>query len=162
MLKKVGCFCLDVCEIYLPAAAFLIMFSVFVLEIFCRYFLNYPFTWAYEVTVFGFIWTVMLGAAFATRTGAHVMFDMIYEKMPPKRRLYMRIVGNTVLAVGFTITIPSSYQYIQFMAFEKSSVLQIPFNLGFFPYLPFLLIVIGRAVYHIGVDVRKLRTGGGL
>lgn len=160
MLKKIACFGLDVVEIYLPAAAFLIMFSVFVLEIFCRYFLNYPLTWAYEVTVFGFIWTAILGAAFATRTGAHVMFDMIYEKMSPKKQLYMRVLGNAVLAVGFAVTVPASYQYIKFMAFEKSSVLQIPFHLGFAPYLPFLLIVIGRAVYQIGVDVRKLTTGG--
>ena len=160
MLKKMGCFLLDLCEIYIPATAFLIMFTVFVLEIFCRYFFNYPLTWAYEVTVFGFIWTVILGAAYATRSGAHVMFDLLYEKQSPQVQRYMRMVGNAVLAVGFSITVPASYQFIKFMAFEKSSVLRIPFHLGYAPYLPFLLIVVGRAVYNVVNDVRVACKGG--
>ena len=162
MLKKMGCFLLDLCEIYIPATAFLIMFTVFVLEIFCHYFFNYPLTWAYEVTVFGFIWTVILGAAYATRSGAHVMFDLLYEKQSPQVQRYMRIVGNAVLAVGFSITIPTSYQFIKFMAFEKSSVLRIPFHIGYAPYLAFWLIVVGRAIYNIAQDMRVASKGAKL
>ena len=158
-IKKVGSLLLDVCEIYIPACAFLIMFCAFVLEIFCRYFLNHPLIWTYEVTVFGFIWTVILGAAYATRSGAHVMFDLLYEKQSPTGQRYMRIVGNAVLAVGFSITLPASYQFIKFMAFEKSSVLKIPFHFGYAPYLAFLLIVVGRAIYNIAQDVRVASKG---
>ncbi len=158
-IKKVGSLLLDVCEIYIPACAFLIMFCAFVLEIFCRYFLNHPLIWTYEVTVFGFIWTVILGAAYATRSGAHVMFDLLYEKQSPTGQRYMRIVGNAVLAVGFSITLPASYQFIKFMAFEKSSVLKIPFHFGYAPYLAFLLIVVGRAIYNIAQDVRVTSKG---
>ena len=158
-IKKVGSLLLDICEIYIPAIAFLIMFSVFVLEIFCRYFFNYPLTWAYEVTVFGFIWTVILGAAYATRSGAHVMFDLLYEKQSPTGQRYMRMIGNAVLAIGFSLTIPASYQFIKFMAFEKSSVLKIPFHFGYAPYLAFLLIVVGRAVSNIAQDARAASKG---
>ena len=85
--KKTGSFLLDLFEIYIPSVAFSIMFVVFVLQIFFRYFLNRPLTWPYEVTIFGFIWTAILGACFARRYGVHVVFGLIYDKMSPKIRL---------------------------------------------------------------------------
>ena len=45
-LKKLGLVLRDVVEIYIPVTSFVIMFLVFILQIFCRYVLRQPLQWA--------------------------------------------------------------------------------------------------------------------
>ena len=52
-MKKIGKFLQNCVELYIPIAAFLIMFSVFVIQIVARYVFKNPVQWAYEVTVMG-------------------------------------------------------------------------------------------------------------
>ena len=117
LLKKTGVFLLDLFEIYIPSVAFSIMFVVFVLQIFFRYFLNHPLTWPYEMTIFAFIWTAVLGACFARRHAVHVVFGLIYDKVSPKTQLLFRLIGNGLIFAAFLIALQPSYEQVQFMAF---------------------------------------------
>ncbi len=58
---------LDIIEIYIPMTTFTIMFLVFVIEIFSRYFLNHPISWSYEISQLTYVWTAILGACYTTR-----------------------------------------------------------------------------------------------
>lgn len=159
LFKKTGTFLLDLFEIYIPSVAFSIMFVVFVLQIFFRYFLNHPLTWPYEVTIFAFIWTAILGACFARRHNAHVVFGLIYDKMSPKMQLIFRLIGNGLIFVAFCLALKPSYEQVMFMAFKKSTVLKIPFHIAFFPYVVFVVLILGHTLYDLVIDVRKLLKG---
>jgi len=128
------------------------------LEIFYRYFLV-PLTWTLEFTLIAFIWVTLLGACFAQRDSSHVMFTMIYDKVKPKTQVWMRIVGNTLVFIAFSISLYPTYRYINFMSFKKSDVLKIPMNIAFSPYIVFLIIIIGRLGYDIITDFKKLNRG---
>jgi len=128
------------------------------LEIFYRYFLV-PLTWTLEFTLIAFIWVTLLGACFAQRDSSHVMFTMIYDKVKPRTQIWMRIVGNTLVFIAFSISLYPTYRYINFMSFKKSDVLKIPMNIAFSPYIVFLIIIIGRLGYDIITDFRKLNRG---
>jgi TRAP-type C4-dicarboxylate transport system permease small subunit len=128
------------------------------LEIFYRYFLI-PLTWTLEFTLIAFIWVTLLGACFAQRDSSHVMFTMIYDKVKPRTQVWMRIVGNTLVFIAFSISLYPTYRYINFMSFKKSDVLKIPMNIAFSPYIVFLIIMIGRLGYDIITDFRKLNRG---
>ena len=156
LLKKTGGFFLDLFEIYIPSVAFSIMFVVFVLQIFFRYFLNHPLTWPYEMTIFAFIWTAVLGACFARRHAVHVVFGLIYDKVSPKTQLLFRLIGNGLIFAAFLIALQPSYEQIQFMAFKKSTVLKIPFNIAFFPYVVFVILILGHTCYDLIIDGRRL------
>ena len=156
LILRIGQFILDLIEIYIPAVAFSVMFLAFIVNIFYRYFLNNPLTWPYELTIFGFIWTAILGACFARRMKEHVVFGLIYDKLKPKGQLWFRLSSNTVVAAGFAIAFVPTYNYVQFMAFQKSTVLHIPFNIAYFPYVVFSLVIIGRSIYDIVLDMKKL------
>ena len=160
ILKKIGIFLLDLLEIYIPTAAFTIMFVVFVIQIFFRYFLNHPLTWPQEVTIFGFIWTAILGACFAKRHNVHVVFDLIYEARSAQTQLLMRLISNALVVAAFAIALKPSYEYVQFMAFQKSSVLRIPFNIAFFPYVVFVVLIFGRTLYDLVTDIKLFFKGG--
>ena len=156
LYKKTGSFLLDLFEIYIPSVAFSIMFVVFVLQIFFRYFLNRPLIWPYEVTIFGFIWTAILGACFARRHGVHVVFGLIYDKMSPKIQLIFRLIANGLIFAAFCVALKPSYEQVMFMAFKKSTVLKIPFHIAFFPYVVFVVLILGHTIYDLVIDVRKL------
>jgi len=128
------------------------------LEIFYRYFLI-PLTWTLEFTLIAFIWVTLLGACFAQRDSSHVMFTMIYDKVKPRTQIWMRIVGNTLVFMAFSISLYPTYRYINFMSFKKSDVLKIPMNIAFSPYIVFLIIIIGRLGYDIITDFKKLNRG---
>lgn len=128
------------------------------LEIFYRYFLV-PLTWTLEFTLIAFIWVTLLGACFAQRDSSHVMFTMIYEKVKPRTQVWIRIVGNTLVFIAFSISLYPTYRYINFMSFKKSDVLKIPMNIAFSPYMVFLIIIIGRLGYDIITDFKKLNRG---
>ena len=128
------------------------------LEIFYRYFLV-PLTWTLEFTLIAFIWVTLLGACFAQRDSSHVMFTMIYDRVKLRTQIWMRIVGNTLLFIAFSISLYPTYRYINFMSFKKSDVLKIPMNIAFSPYIVFLIIMIGRLGYDIITDFKKLNRG---
>lgn len=158
LLKRSGSFLLDLLEIYLPTLSFVVLFVVFILQVFYRYFLNNPLTWPPEIISIAFIWTTVLGACYAHRKADHVNFSLLYDRLPPLWQLIFRLIGNSFIAVAFIIALKPTYDYIIFMGFKKSTVLKIPFDYISFPYLIFLLIITGRMLYAIVVDVRLLMT----
>ncbi len=156
--KRMGSFILNFFEIYLSSTTFLLLFIVFLLQIFYRYFLV-PLTWPLEFILIDFIWLTLLGACFAQRDSSHVMFTMTYDAVKPRTQIWMRIVGNTLVFIAFSISLYPSYRYVSFMSFKKSDVLKIPMNIAFSPYIVFLVIMIGRLGYDIITDFKKLYKG---
>ncbi len=158
IFRKSGPFILDLLELYIPAVSFTLLFIVFMVQVFFRYFLV-PLTWPLEFTLIAFIWLTLFGACYAKRHSSHVIFTLIYDKAKPKTQLGMRIAGNTLLFISFCIALYPSYRYVAFMSFKKSNVLKIPMNIAFSPFLFFLVIMSVRIGYDIYVDFKKLFKG---
>ncbi len=155
-MKRAGAIILDTLEIYIPTLAFTVMFVVFILQVFFRYFLNNPLTWPPEIISLTFIWTTVLGACYAQRTGEHVAFSLLYDNVSAKLQLAMRLIGNGLIAIIFLIALKPSFDYVQFMSFRSSIVLKIPFSVIFFPFVIFLILIIGRMSYAVYVDIKRL------
>lgn len=159
LLKKIGIFLLDLFEVYIPSVAFSIMFVVFVVQIFFRYFLNSPLTWPYEVTIFAFIWTAILGACFARRKGVHVAFGLVYDYVSPTTQFIFRLIANGLILFAFLVALKPSYEQVMFMAFKKSTVLKIPFHIAYSPYVVFVVLIIGHTLYDLILDITKFLNG---
>jgi TRAP-type mannitol/chloroaromatic compound transport system permease small subunit len=57
-----------------------------VVEVFMRYAMNAPTSWALDVTTMSFGALFMLGAAYALLKGAHVRTDMLWEKFSNRKK----------------------------------------------------------------------------
>jgi len=57
-----------------------------VVEVFMRYVMNAPTSWALDVTTMSFGALFMLGAAYALLQGAHVRTDMLWEKFSNRKK----------------------------------------------------------------------------
>ena len=57
-----------------------------VIEVFMRYVMNSPTSWALDVTTMSFGALFMLGAAYTLLKGAHVRTDMLWEKFSDRKK----------------------------------------------------------------------------
>lgn len=152
-LKKVW----DVIEylvaIILPSVAFTVMFVSFCLQIFSRYVLGAQFSWTFEATVVGFLWTVAFGAIWAGRNHEHVSFSLIYDLFGPKGQAILNMIGSIMIMVAFIFVIPAAYEYLEFITIKKTAVLRLSFTML---YAPFLVFIVFSAIYLIRDCVRDI------
>ncbi len=154
--RRLGRMLVDTVEIYIPCISFSVMFLSFILQIFTRYVLNNPLIWTYELTIFGFIWTALLGALYAKRRASHVKFTLLYDMYKPEARIWIRIVGNSLILISFVIGFWPALDYVLFMGFKKSTVLKIPYDIAFFPFVIFMAGMIVRFGIDVWNDVKIL------
>jgi TRAP-type C4-dicarboxylate transport system permease small subunit len=152
---RIGSGLLNFTEIYLPVAIFSCLFVVFMLQVFFRYF-RAPLIWPEEFSNLAYIWTILLGSCYALRDDSHVKFSLVYDQVGPTWQCVMRVIGNLLLFAAFGLAVYPSYKFIVFMGFKKSDALRIPMNLAFSPFLVFLVLILGRLVYKVLVDLNLL------
>lgn len=158
-LGRVLLFLLDVVELYLPMAAFVMLFLLFVINVFYRYALNAPLTWPYELITLGFVWMAVFAATYVRRLGAHVEFTLVYDSLSPLKQRISRILANTAVLFTFVVAIPASLDWVLFMDFKATANLKIPFSIGYFPVVPFLILISGHCIYDLFIDIRGLIRG---
>lgn len=160
-LKKVGKFLQNCVELYIPIAAFLIMFSVFVIQIVARYVFNSPVQWAYEVTVMGYLWMVVFGACYAYRDRSHVTFTLVYDSLPVKGKAVCGFLGNLLMAIAFVAMFLPSCEMIAKMKIQVTSVFKIGLNIVYFPFIPFMIIILLYIIYDMVLEFMVFTGIGG-
>ena len=158
-LMKIGRLLVDIIEVYIPVATFIILFVSFMSQIVARYFFK-PLLWPEELSLICFVWTALLGGLYAKRDNSHVAFSMVYDAVKPDTQRLMRIAGNILMLFAFILAFVPSWEYVSFMSYKKSDVLLIPMNIAFFPFMIFLADMIVRVIIDIFHDVKPSGIGG--
>lgn len=158
-LKSVGRFIVNLIELYIPAIAFSVLFISFMTQIVSRYFFK-PLTWPEELSLLCFCWVALLGGLYAKRTESHVAFTMIYDMFKPKGKAWIRLIGNSLLAIAMIIAVKPCWEYVSAMSYRKSSILGIPLHWAYFPFIVFLIDMIVRLLLDIRHDILEIRKGG--
>ena len=148
---------IEIVEVYVPTVCFAILFMAFITQIFFRYVLNQPLTWTYEITVAAYTWVAILTASYARKTDENVVFGVVYDKVSPKVQIIFRIIGNIFIVTTYAILLYPAYKQIQFSAYRSTSVLKIPLNIVFFPFLIFLILIIFYSIIDIIKDLNKIK-----
>lgn len=143
--KKALKFLLDIVEVYLPMATFAALFVAFILQIASRYVFRHPLVWPYELSQFGYLWTITLGACYASRDDSHIVFSIAYEAASPKVRKIYDIVNYSLTIAFFCLPIPATVKFYQFYMTRYSAVFNFPLGIIYFGFVPFVLITICRS-----------------
>ena len=157
--KSILLFLLDIIELYMPMLAFLTIFICFMLQIVSRYFFT-PLMWPEELALIAFLWVALLGALYAKRHESMVSFSMVYDAVGPVAQFWMRMLGNTLIVVLFSLSFKPTLDYVLFMSFKTSGVLGIPMHLAYSCYIIFLIDIIIRYAMDIVADLRRMAKGG--
>jgi TRAP-type C4-dicarboxylate transport system permease small subunit len=145
-------------EIFIPVFAFSVMFLTFIVQILARYLFKNPFTWAYEVTVICFSWTVILGACYAMRSRSHVVFTLIYDMLSKKKAAITRLLGNLIIVIAFCLLIVPSMKYINFMNFQSTAVFKVKLSWIFAPFVYFLFSIVLYTIEEIVEDIKIITS----
>ncbi|MEQ8968079.1 MAG: TRAP transporter small permease subunit [Azospirillaceae bacterium] len=131
------------------AALFAALFGAFVLQIFMRYVVREPLGWTLEACMIAYVWMVFWAAAFMTRERDHVAFTMIYDGVAPPVRRILALLSALVLGAAFFAALPATYDFISFMALDKTWILKIRFDYVYGVFLAFLIAVAVRQVLRV-------------
>jgi TRAP-type C4-dicarboxylate transport system permease small subunit len=147
-------------EVHMSAAAFGLMFIIFIIQVVFRYVLGNPLAWTHEISVFAFIWTILFGASLARKKHSHVSFGLLYDRMPAGLKRICRIVGDTLISASLLVLLIPSIEYIMFLKDRKSVALRIPFSYVYAPFLLFLLLIVWHSFRDIWYEIFRSEGSG--
>jgi C4-dicarboxylate transporter, DctQ subunit len=122
------------------------MFATFLIQVVFRYLLNLPLGWTVEYVAIAWLWGILFGFAFVVRDEDIIRLDLIYNVVPVWLRRAMDVFANLVAASILAWSLPKAYEYVTFMAIEKTAYMQLRFDLVFSIYIPFVIAVIIRCL----------------
>jgi TRAP-type C4-dicarboxylate transport system permease small subunit len=120
-------------------AAFAVMFAGFVIGIIARYVFNAPISWTNELCVVAFVWVVFWSSDILLKERQHIVFDVLYNMMPPRPRRITAIFVTLSLAVVFIAALPGTLSYIEFLHSRRSTIMHLPMQLVFGCFLIFVV-----------------------
>jgi TRAP-type C4-dicarboxylate transport system permease small subunit len=126
---------------------FLALFLTFLIQIAARFGFNQPLPWSDELAVILYVWVILWACAFVVPEKEHVMFDLVWNSASPATRRVMRMVGHTLVGGLAIAAIPASWEYVHFMAREKTAVLGLSFEWVFLPFVLLLVSLAARSVH---------------
>lgn len=73
-------------------------------QVFSRYILNQPSTFTDEIARFLFIWTGLIGAAYALGLGKHLAIDLLLSRLDnsPEKQRYLKLFINIISLIFIT------------------------------------------------------------
>ncbi len=145
-LARIGAFLRARAE-NLLAAMLAVMFTVFILQIVFRYFLNFPIGWTHEISVIMWLWMVLFGTAFVVRDSEEIRFDIIYGAVSRNWRRAMVVASAAILVVLFSMSLPAVVDYVLFMKVERTAYLKIRFDWLYSIYAIFAVATIVRQLW---------------
>ena len=126
---------------YLSGLGILTMGFILTYEVFVRYVLNSPTVWVQEVSIYLFMWSMLVGAAYTLMKGKHVRIDLLFDRMPHKTQLILDAVTGVFGVIFCAVVTQQAYKMIlSSLKFGKVSatilrvpmwLIQLPLLLGF-------------------------------
>lgn len=83
----------------------IVMTIVVVTEVIRRYIFNSPTIWSFEVTIMLYSFHFMVVAAYTLLHEGHVAIDILYEKLRPRGRTILDVVGYVIFFFPFLLVV---------------------------------------------------------
>lgn len=141
----------------ITSISFLVIFVVFVAQIISRYFFKSSIGWSNEVSILGYMYCMYFGTGRALTADEHVVFSLVYDKLPNIGKLISKLVYNLAMIILLAITISPSYAALMKMT-NVTGVLKMPYKVVFFPYMWMLIETIIRCALYMKTSVDEYKA----
>ena len=134
------------------------MMICILIEVVSRNLLNLPTTWAEEASRLMCVWSVFLGSASAWRRGAHIVINVLLDRLGRRSAAVLRLVVD-ILSLVFLVSVWIGTLYIMKISYpSKTTALEI--SISYF-YLGLFLGVTGMVVFQAANFVHTARVLSG-
>lgn len=155
-LLKIYNFLLFLLEELIPSFALMLIIITLIIQVFMRTVFRISYTSLYELSIWGYIWLLYLGAAYAMRKDEHVRLDIIYEKFPEKIQKIINIIFNGFVAGVFIKLFPDIWEYMWFIRRIRTHTLRWSWTVVFFPFIIFFSLIIIHCLEYIYKDLKVI------
>ena len=132
---------------WVAAALFATMFASFMAQIFSRYVLGAPLSWTLEVCSIAYIWVIFWSCDILLSERQHIIFDVLYQKLPPLPRRAVAIVNTGALGLALLAALPGILDYIAFLGRRKTMILHAPLDVVYSCFGIFMIAaIVGAAL----------------
>lgn len=155
-LKRIGCWLIDLIEIYIPITVFIMLFFAFLLNVVFRYILHNPLNWTFELSINAFVIVGLLGACTSYRDEEHVVFDLLYISISPKGQNILRMISYIIVIIFFSIETPAAFRWLlNYRA--VTPIMKIPGRIIFASFPILLISTIIRSAYRLILDIKSFK-----
>jgi C4-dicarboxylate transporter DctQ subunit len=121
-----------------------------------RYGFNYSITWASELTVYLFLWSVFFGVAYCFKIDGHIVINLLVERVSKKVSKMMMVLTRIISIIFLGAVAYYGFEYLALVIDldEQSVDLDIPM------WIPYLVIPISftfsafRVAEHLAVLIK--------
>jgi C4-dicarboxylate transporter DctQ subunit len=135
-------------------ALIVLICTVTAAQVFFRFILKAPLSWADELGTFSFVWFALLGSAIAVRENAHLGVDALTRTLPPRCRGALAMVSLCLIQLFLLCLVKYGIDLMIRIGDQRSSGLQIQI---FWVYLS-LPVSAALMLVHTLPDLRRLVT----
>ncbi|MBQ3479371.1 MAG: TRAP transporter small permease subunit [Clostridia bacterium] len=154
---KLGSKIMTVLSEGVPMVAFLVVFITFMMTIICRYVLRFAIPWSYEVSILGYMYCMFFGSGIALKRDEHVVFSLLYDKLPPIGQLICKLVYNAVLVVLIAIIFVPCLNSLM-ASTMTTGILKMPYKAVFAPFLWMLFECAFRCLFYMKASWKEYKT----
>jgi TRAP-type C4-dicarboxylate transport system permease small subunit len=99
-------------SICFPAAVIFVVVIIF--QVFFRYVLQSPIEWYLEVVEISYMWSLFMGISIAFKTGSHVQFIFLFNKLGPKIQRTLAFICQFLAFLFFLFMIIFGFKFFTF------------------------------------------------
>jgi len=144
--KTIGFVNQSIAAIGIAAGIFLAFVNVVV-----RYVFDGSLTWAAELTIFLFLWSVFFGAAYCFKEDAHISISILLDKVSAATAKKLMLLSHAITFIFLAAVSYYGYRYLELVIEleERSIDLDIPM------WIPYLVIPVSFAfaAYRVGEKI---------
>lgn len=107
---------------------FAIVLVVMACQVVSRYVFNAPLAWSEEFARYSFVWISYIGCAYCVGVDGHTSITALVDKVSPRTRRILKLVGNVIIAGVFLRIMPIATNYIAKNGKFLTSIMRIPFK----------------------------------
>ena len=111
-------------------------------QVVARYFFNYSFTWALEVTGVLFAWLIFIGMSYGVRVGAHIGVDAAVRMLGERAARVVGMVAIALCMVYAAILVWGGFEYVLKMYQVGIEMEDVPIQ----QWIPRLVLPVGFAL----------------
>jgi TRAP-type C4-dicarboxylate transport system permease small subunit len=100
-------------ERYLMLACYCFCCAVIIQDVARRFIINYSAGWSQETAQYAFIYLGWIGAASAVKERAHIRFDILQNKMPPRLHGYLYLLAELATIIFAVIAVRLSWHTME-------------------------------------------------
>ncbi len=146
-------------ELYIGAVFLSVTTLIVIMNVFTRYFLNFTFTWAEEIAVGCFVWTIFLGLASAYKTRGLIGVELLTNLVPEKGRPVIVFITSLIVSVLSGTMFLFSFKYVM-NSTKITAALEVSYKYIYSSMVFAFALITVYSLYFLAQSIRKMVTGG--